>query len=155
SNDGQKGMGLIMLILIGTVPTAYALNHAVPASEVQTFIAVSDKVNATLSKYITPEAIIGDPAEEVTDYIRTREFKESTMLGLREMVDGVSNELNYWKSLGQVPAERVSNLRNDMYVISEALRLMKKSNTGGLASGDWDVLSNYKSEVDRATKFIP
>src|SRR6201998_4353485 len=28
SNDGQKGMGLIMLILIGTVPTAYALNHA-------------------------------------------------------------------------------------------------------------------------------
>src|ERR1700723_2987288 len=26
SNDGQKGMGLIMLILIGTVPTAYAVN---------------------------------------------------------------------------------------------------------------------------------
>src|ERR1700736_96893 len=31
SNDGQKGMGLIMLILIGTVPTAYALNRAMPA----------------------------------------------------------------------------------------------------------------------------
>src|SRR5262249_46976428 len=31
SNDGQKGMGLIMLILIGTVPTAYALNHTVTA----------------------------------------------------------------------------------------------------------------------------
>src|SRR5271163_1043947 len=31
SNDGQKGMGLIMLILIGTVPTTYALNHAVTA----------------------------------------------------------------------------------------------------------------------------
>src|SRR6202042_3167354 len=37
SNDGQKGMGLIMLILVGTVPTAYALNHAVGAHEVQTF----------------------------------------------------------------------------------------------------------------------
>src|SRR5262249_24092901 len=33
SNDGQKGMGLIMLILIGTVPTAYALNHAIPTSQ--------------------------------------------------------------------------------------------------------------------------
>ncbi len=32
SNDGQKGMGLIMLILIGTVPTAYALNRALPDS---------------------------------------------------------------------------------------------------------------------------
>jgi inorganic phosphate transporter, PiT family len=31
SNDGQKGMGLIMLILIGTVPTAYhALNRTRP-----------------------------------------------------------------------------------------------------------------------------
>ena len=37
SNDGQKGMGLIMLILIGTVPTAYALNRAMPASQMEEF----------------------------------------------------------------------------------------------------------------------
>src|SRR5215472_17570159 len=136
SNDGQKGMGLIMLILIGTVPTAYALNHAIPADQVQTFIAVSDKANATLSQHVSPDAVIGDPAEEVTDYIRTHQFKDSTMLALREMVDGVSNELNYWKSLAKVPADRVSNLRNDMYVISEALRLMQKTNAAHLTGAD-------------------
>src|SRR5882757_8852856 len=37
SNDGQKGMGLIMLILIGTVPTAYALNRALPESQIAQF----------------------------------------------------------------------------------------------------------------------
>jgi PiT family inorganic phosphate transporter len=37
SNDGQKGMGLIMLILIGTVPTAYALNRAMPVSQIADF----------------------------------------------------------------------------------------------------------------------
>jgi len=36
SNDGQKGMGLIMLILVGTVPTAYALNHAITHKESET-----------------------------------------------------------------------------------------------------------------------
>jgi len=41
SNDGQKGMGLIMLILIGTVPTAYALNHALTPRDSLDFIAVS------------------------------------------------------------------------------------------------------------------
>ena len=41
SNDGQKGMGLIMLILIGTVPTAYALNRAVPESEIAKFAEVT------------------------------------------------------------------------------------------------------------------
>ncbi len=43
SNDGQKGMGLIMLILIGTVPTAYALNHAIGYGQVQDFVAVSQQ----------------------------------------------------------------------------------------------------------------
>ena len=37
SNDGQKGMGLIMLILIGTVPTAFALNRAMPESQIAQF----------------------------------------------------------------------------------------------------------------------
>lgn len=155
SNDGQKGMGLIMLILIGTVPTAYALNHAIPNDQVQTFIAVSDSANATLSKYVSPDAVIGDPADEVTTYIRTREYKETTVLALREMVDSVSNELNYWKSLAKVPADRVSNLRNDMYVISEALRLMKRAKVGNMSNADWAVLDNYKKEIDGATKFIP
>ena len=38
SNDGQKGMGLIMLILIGVVPTAYALNRALPDSQIPPFL---------------------------------------------------------------------------------------------------------------------
>jgi inorganic phosphate transporter, PiT family len=41
SNDGQKGMGLIMLILIGTVPTAYALNKAVTPAQTQAFVTVA------------------------------------------------------------------------------------------------------------------
>ena len=51
SNDGQKGMGLIMLILIGTVPTAYALNHAVSARESMDFVAVSAQASQTLGHY--------------------------------------------------------------------------------------------------------
>src|SRR5476649_71835 len=46
SNDGQKGMGLIMLILIGTVPTAYALNHAVGDNEVQVFAQRAERAQA-------------------------------------------------------------------------------------------------------------
>jgi phosphate/sulfate permease len=39
SKEGQKGMGLIMLILIGAAPTVYALNRAIPQSTTTTFIA--------------------------------------------------------------------------------------------------------------------
>jgi PiT family inorganic phosphate transporter len=43
-------MGLIMLILIGLVPTAYALNRAVPASATMDFVAVSAQADRVLDK---------------------------------------------------------------------------------------------------------
>ena len=62
SNDGQKGMGLIMLILIGTVPTAYALNHAVTAQQSQDFIAVSRQAVETLNHYVAASTVMARPA---------------------------------------------------------------------------------------------
>src|SRR5580692_5267879 len=50
-NDGQKGMGLIMLILIGTVPTAYALNRTMHEEDVSAFVAVSTQARTALSHY--------------------------------------------------------------------------------------------------------
>jgi PiT family inorganic phosphate transporter len=50
SNDGQKGMGLIMLILVGTVPTAYALNHAVTPAQTADFVAVSQQTVQVVNK---------------------------------------------------------------------------------------------------------
>ena len=155
SNDGQKGMGLIMLILIGTVPTTYALNHAVTAQQSQDFIAVSTQAAATLDKYVEARAAIGDPREDVTDYIRTKEFKPNTMLALRELVNGIGTELAIFKELAKVPHEEVRNFRNDMYLVSEALRLMQKSGKPVIAAADAAVLKNYKGHIDKATRFIP
>jgi PiT family inorganic phosphate transporter len=155
SNDGQKGMGLIMLILIGTVPTTYALNHAVTSRQSQDFIAVSTQTADALNKYVVPSAAIGDPREDVTDYIRTKEFKPNTMLALRELINGIGTEMAIFKELKAVPQDQVRNFRNDMYLASEALRLMQKSGMPVLATADVAILKNYKSHVDRATRFIP
>src|SRR6516165_9258284 len=126
SNDGQKGMGLIMLILIGTVPTAYALNHAVKPKDTQDFIAVSRETARVFDSYVSPGAIVGDPRDDVTDYVRTRDFKPTTMLALRQLVGDIADELAIFKQLSKVPPDRVRNFRNDMYLVSEALRLMQK-----------------------------
>jgi PiT family inorganic phosphate transporter len=155
SNDGQKGMGLIMLILIGTVPTTYALNHAVTAGESQDFVAVSAQTSEALGHYVQASAAIGDPREDVTEYIRTKEFKPNTMLAMRELVNGVGTEMANFKQLSAVPQTQVRNFRNDMYLASEAIRLMMKSGKPELAAGDVATLKNYKKHLDRATRFIP
>ena len=155
SNDGQKGMGLIMLILIGTVPTTYALNHAVTARQSQDFIAVSTQAADTLGKYVQGSASIGDPREDVTEYIRTKEFKPNTMLAMRGLANGIGTEMAIFKELAAVPHEQVRNFRNDMYLMSEGIRLMQKSKKPEMAAADVAVLKNYKSHIDKATRFIP
>jgi inorganic phosphate transporter, PiT family len=158
SNDGQKGMGLIMLILVGTVPTAYALNHSITHKDSDDFIAVSQQAAGILSKYVSPDAVIGDEREEVTAYIRTKEFTPNTMLALRQLVSGIGNETVLFGELARVPNDKVRNFRNDMYIASEALRLMKKNHqpaNPSISDSDWSALDNYKKHVDGATRFIP
>src|SRR5450631_957663 len=128
SNDGQKGMGLIMLILIGTVPTAYALNHAVTARDVQDFIAASERAGHILDKHVDATGILGaDARSEVTDYIRTKKIQPDTILALRELVEDLNHEVALYKVFKSVPAQDQANVRNDMYVASEAIRLMEKN----------------------------
>jgi len=155
SNDGQKGMGLIMLILIGTVPTAYALNRAVSPSQTADFLAVSQQTVQVLNTHVQSSAVVGDPRDDVANYIRTKEFKPDTMLALRSLVSDIGNEATIYKTLSKVPADRMRNFRNDMYLVSEALRLVQKSGKPAFTVSEMKILANYKRHVDLATKFIP
>jgi PiT family inorganic phosphate transporter len=156
SNDGQKGMGLIMLILIGTVPTAYALNHAVTGRETQAFIAASEQAGQVLDQHVNKAGILGDDARgEVTDYIRTKQIKPDTVLALRELVKDLEGDVIVYKEYKSVPANKQANVRNDMYVVSEAIRLMQKNGNPRFTGAEAKTLATYKGTVDKATKFIP
>jgi PiT family inorganic phosphate transporter len=156
SNDGQKGMGLIMLILIGTVPTAYALNHAVTGHDIQTFIAASDQAGSIINQHVDQKGILGaDARTTVTDYIRTKELQPDTLLALRELIKDVEGDVIVYKEYKSVPPDQQANVRNDMYVVSDAIRLMEKSNNPKFTADETKGLTAYKATIDRATKFIP
>jgi inorganic phosphate transporter, PiT family len=148
-------MGLIMLILIGTVPTAYALNRAVTQTQTTDFLAVSQQTVQVLNHYVQPSAVVADPRDDLTAYIRTKEFNANTMLALRSMVSDIGDETAIYKQLKNVPADMTRNFRNDMYVVSEAIRLIEKSGKTQFSADDLKILANYKKHIDLATKFIP
>jgi PiT family inorganic phosphate transporter len=156
SNDGQKGMGLIMLILIGTVPTAYALNHAVTAHDIEDFIASSQRASHILDRHVDPSGILGaDPKATVTNYIRTKNLQPDTILALRELVSDVNQQVSLYKEYKNVPANQQTNVRNYMYLTSEAIRIMQKSGKPAFTADENKALKSYKGHIDDATKFIP
>ena len=156
SNDGQKGMGLIMLILIGTVPTAYALNHAVNPHDIQDFIASSEQAASIIDHHVDKTAVLGSDARaDVTDFLRTKQVQPVTMTALRELIRDLEGSVKAYGDYKNVPSGQQTNVRNDMYVTSEALRLMAKDHNLHFTADENAALANYKKHVDKATKFIP
>jgi PiT family inorganic phosphate transporter len=156
SNDGQKGMGLIMLILIGTVPTAYALNRSLTNDDVQAFIASSAQVGHILDRHVDPAGIAGvDPRVAVKDYIRRKQLQPDTMLALRELVADASSELALSRDVKARSAKEQTTIRNDMYVASEAIRLMQNDSKAVFTADENTALISYRSKIDKSTKFIP
>jgi len=144
-----------MLILVGTVPTAYALNHAVTPAQTADFLAVSAQTEQVVSKYVNPNALVGVARDQLTEYVRTKEFKDDTMLALRQEINDIGNQVKSYGLLKNVPQDKMGNLRNDMYVVSETLRLVQKSGKTEFSAADLTVLGNYKKHIDLSTKFIP
>jgi len=155
SNDGQKGMGLIMLILIGTVPTVYALNHAVGPGQVQDFAAVSQLAANALANHQTPGVTSADPRADLTEYIRTKTVTPVTLTAAHDLALEISTDVTDAKSLAGIPANQQQNVRNDLYVEGEALRLFAKTGKPDFNSTEVSQLANYRKHIDTATKFIP
>ena len=155
SNDGQKGMGLIMLILIGTVPTAYALNHNASAAEVQSFIAASVEAGHILDRHIPANTPDPDPRAEVTRYIETKHLQPTSLLALSQLVDEVNREVATYKTLAAIPAQQQTTIRNDMYLANRALKVMDPKHDPAFTAQERTALSNYQGKLDKATKFIP
>ncbi|HEX4575975.1 MAG TPA: anion permease [Edaphobacter sp.] len=154
SNDGQKGMGLIMLILVGTVPTAYALNHTIAAKQVQDFAAVSAQVAGVIDNYVEPGTILQDADTQLQQFVSSKKYEPNVMLALRQEVNDIRNEAVQYHTLGQVPAEMQANVRNQMYLASESFRILGKVGPK-MSDPDKKVIANYKVWLDRSTRFIP
>lgn len=155
SNDGQKGMGLIMLILVGVVPTAFALNRTPDPALLSQFRTSSAAVVQTLQRYADPAVTVSDAKAAVEDAVRTKSWTAQTTVAMSQFLGDLDKQMVDFKSLANVPTDLVSNLRNDLYLVSEALKLIDKKKQLALSPEDLKTVSAFHSAVDGATRFIP
>jgi inorganic phosphate transporter, PiT family len=153
-NDGQKGMGLIMLILIGTVPTAYALNRTMHEQDVNTFLATSAQAQIALSHYAAGSTP-ADPRAAAMELVRNRKATPEGVAAIAALTGKIGDEVAQYQSMAKVPPSSMVNIRNEMYLVSEGLRYMGKTKSLNVSAENQKFLDAYKKQLDHATKFIP
>jgi PiT family inorganic phosphate transporter len=154
SNDGQKGMGLIMLILVGTVPISYALNRSMPADQTVQFAALATVTQQDVAR-IAPGAPPSDTHAVLSTYLRTKSYTADVLPALGAIAGDIGQQVREHETLARVPAAAVKNVRNDMYLASETIRLLDKDAKAPLDGHSRDTLKAFRKDIDAATKFIP
>lgn len=159
SNDGQKGMGLIMLILIGCAPTAYALNRTMPASASAAFIE-------TAKSGVAPFAARAGAADPNTDHARStlvtalqqRKADDARVYGAITTLSGdISQRIQGYGTISNVPAAATGNLRNDMYLVLDTSKLITKAKDAGsrFRPDELKAIDGYQKNLERGTRYIP
>ena len=157
SNDGQKGMGLIMLILVGIVPGAFALNMSVDAARSQKTVVEMHQVAAALQPKAggTPAAH-DDAVKTLTTYISPTAPKasETTYAAMVSEANTIADTLTKSPNMNNVPREDRNSLRTDVYILDESMGKVLKGKlvTDATAVGQ---LKAAKGDLDNLTKYIP
>jgi len=160
SNDGQKGMGLIMLILIGVAPTAYALNRTMPDSSTPAFVQTASVAQGVFRAKAAGETIAPRQAHAVLQQaLRTRRTDAPQVYAALDTVSGeIVNDLKSYGSLRKVPAAQTKNVRNEMYLVYDTVRLMTEKEDAAAArfpDGGAKALTAYQHLLEKGTRYIP
>jgi len=177
SNDGQKGMGLIMLILVGVLPGVYAVDLGLSGKPVQAILTSNKAVATIIDKRLTastggvqlastsPAAGLPTSATSslaasdndeatISDYLKQNgKLTSATFAALAAKNAEILKFLDGKTSLSELPKAERKPLRTDTYLVSSALDKMTKNKV--FSGADLDAIKAYRKTLDKLTKFIP
>lgn len=155
SNDGQKGMGLIMLILVGLVPLAYSLNKNLDTQQVQSFHQLSSQT-AVLLNQNQPELTDEKARVILTKYIQTKKQTPEVVPALASMTDHLGERVSSYSNLKDIPEAAISEIRNDMYLSTTTFKRLDKADAlPKMDQSQEKLVKEYRSSLDSFLQYIP
>jgi PiT family inorganic phosphate transporter len=158
-NDGQKGMGLIMLILIGVAPTAYALNRTVSTADTPAFVQSANRAAQGFAAIGgTAPGSVDAARKTLTDALKAKQPNSPAVYGAAAALStDIGNRVRQYGSISQVPAAATPNLRNDMYLVLDTATLITKDKdkAKSLPQPAVKAIGDYQKKLEQGTRYIP
>lgn len=154
SNDGQKGMGLITLILVGILPGIYALDLSANISQ---FVTVTEPAAIViLDKHVAAGTSLNpqDANAVLSGFLKKDKANNQTFAALDTKSKQIAQQLASKKSFADVPKNDRRTLRSDIYLVNKSLDKLIKQNKFTDAA-EVKTLSSYKKQLQQSTEYIP
>ncbi|MEO6053822.1 MAG: inorganic phosphate transporter, partial [Chthoniobacterales bacterium] len=153
SNDGQKGMGLIVLILVGILPGMYALQMN---TSVETIKQISITASALAPAYA--QKANGASAEEadktLSKYLKgSRPLSDSVYAALAQKTTEISTELQSMNSFKDLNEPQRRSLRTDCVLVSDTIKRLQKAGQFDAALEKSSL--GFSNSLKSLTEYIP
>jgi PiT family inorganic phosphate transporter len=156
SNDGQKGMGLIVLILVGILPGAYALNPAAQPDDIVQIVHYAQVAAPLLDARAPLMQVRGqDSIDELSDFMKPSAGAPSLRFwdSLAGKDHDIIDQLNGKHSFHEITTEQRKLLRRDIYLMSESINKLDKKHL--LEPAEAKAYKDLSESLAKQTKFIP
>jgi PiT family inorganic phosphate transporter len=156
SNDGQKGMGLIMLILIGILPAVYALDLGTSSQALKNLETAVQPVTEILDKYAKDRPATADEArEELSALLKTTgHLSDKTFGAIAVEIQNLQSKLQGKSKFSDIPKEQRSDLRTAIYLVHSSITKLRKQHLINDKADD-AALGLFASGLKSTTDFIP
>jgi PiT family inorganic phosphate transporter len=156
SNDGQKGMGLIVLILVGILPGTYALKMSAEHSTVSE-VAISAKALGAVFEKSAGGVTITDKESNaaITDYLKSSgRLSPRVFAAVAGKCSDLVKRLETSQTLQDLHADERGTVRSDLYLISKSIGKMEKNRTLTDPT-EMALAGRLKKNGEGLTNFIP
>ncbi|MEI8292941.1 MAG: inorganic phosphate transporter [bacterium] len=156
SNDGQKGMGLIVLILVGILPGTYALKMSADSATVVGLATEAASISKTF-EHQASNKISGQQANEVlADFIKPKGTpSESVLAALAGACDDVSTRLQSAQTFQALPPSERGDVRTVLYLISKSIGKLDKAGKLEMTPAIKKDQQDLARQADQLTNDIP
>ncbi len=164
SNDGQKGMGLMMLILVGILPSMFSLNMHTSHQAIAQLVATSQAVGPILASRLQQSSIhnlilenvqFENGQAELTNFLKPQgQMDENTWRSLLSESQLIATKLSMRNNFVDITDSDRYQIRGDMYLVANTITKLEKQQK--LANLDHKaLLIDYRNQLDKTIKFIP
>lgn len=154
SNDGQKGMGLMMLILVAALPVTYSLNRSVPQSDIPHLITLTESSQSQLLQFSNAPTP-AQPDDVLATYLRTGQRDTTVIAALAQVSGNIGATLKQYGALQTIPADQKPAMRNEMYLAAQTIKRLQADHSLILPAATQQNLQALKTALNGATQFIP
>jgi PiT family inorganic phosphate transporter len=128
-----------------------------PDAQTPAFVAAAHGAQTVLASHAAgaPMVTVDQARATIGDALRTRAVDKPEVYEALSVVSGdIAQQVSQYHSIKLVPAAATPNMRNDMYLVGDGLRLLSKSKAK-LEKSDKAALKTFQTDLEHGTRFIP